>query len=478
MSSNNHLSFFKKNIFLLVILNLIVKPVYILFIEAQVQNCVGSNEYGLYFGILNFGILFNMILDPGLHNYNSKEIAQNRNKASELFGVIFGSKVLLIVFFLAVLNLGGLIIGYPSHYFPVLWSVGFILILSSLNIYLRGHFSALGEYRKEVYFSAVDKTLLIVILAWFLYYQKIMSIKIFLNAQIFALAFTALLIGVFLSQKMKFTFQISLVNLQSILKKTFPYALVMLLMSIYTRIDGVMLERLVNDNALSAGIYAAGFRLMDAANMIGILFSLLLLPMFANLISERKPILDLFHSSASILIVLSFTISIISWFYADDIIYLLYTHATYEYVRVFRYLMLAFLASVNSTILGSIFLASGKLKNINYLFAFGLMLNVCLNFYLIPIHQAFGAVIATLITQIIMFFGMFLIARRLFNVNYRAFVVYKSILLCLILLAASYLISTFSSFSWFIQVIFIVFILAVLSFFSGLLRSEIVNTNR
>ena len=50
-------------------------------------------------------------------------------------------------------------------------------------------------------------------------------------------------------------------------------ALLILLMTLYYRIDTLMLERLLPDGARQAGLYAQGFRFVEALNMLGYLFA-------------------------------------------------------------------------------------------------------------------------------------------------------------------------------------------------------------
>ncbi|MEZ4982583.1 MAG: hypothetical protein R2769_13570 [Saprospiraceae bacterium] len=54
-------------------------------------------------------------------------------------------------------------------------------------------------------------------------------------------------------------------------KKSLPFALVILLMSLYTRMDVIMIENMLEDGKYQAGVYGAGYRLLDASNMIGYL---------------------------------------------------------------------------------------------------------------------------------------------------------------------------------------------------------------
>ena len=64
-------------------------------------------------------------------------------------------------------------------------------------------------------------------------------------------------------------------------------------MSVYNRIDAVMIEQIRSDGETQAGIYAGSYRILNAMNMIGYLFAGLLLPMFAKSLSENKRINDL-----------------------------------------------------------------------------------------------------------------------------------------------------------------------------------------
>ena len=72
----------------------------------------------------------------------------------------------------------------------------------------------------------------------------------------------------------------------AILKKSYPYAILTLLMASYNRFDAILLERLLPNGSQQAGIYAQAFRILDAAAMFALLFAGLLLPMFSKMIKK------------------------------------------------------------------------------------------------------------------------------------------------------------------------------------------------
>ena len=50
-----------------------------------------------------------------------------------------------------------------------------------------------------------------------------------------------------------------------IIKQSYPFAILILLMSFFNRFDSVFLERLLEDGKVQVGIYAQSFRILDAA---------------------------------------------------------------------------------------------------------------------------------------------------------------------------------------------------------------------
>ena len=87
---------FISNLILLVILNLIVKPISIFGIDATVQNRVGADDYGLYFSLLTLTLLFNIILDLGINNFTTKNIAQYPHIVKRYIGKLLTFRFVLL----------------------------------------------------------------------------------------------------------------------------------------------------------------------------------------------------------------------------------------------------------------------------------------------------------------------------------------------------------------------------------------------
>ena len=466
---------FLSNLFLILGLNLLIKPVYVLLIDTEVQNIVGPKVFGLYFALFNFTFLVQFFLDFGIQNYSSQYIASDRKRFEIEFTSILGSKVILAFLFYLILLAGFFILGFPIESFRLLLLIGIQIILLSFLLFIRGNISALGFYRLDSIFSAMDKLILVLILGWYLYfstYRSYFEIDHFLYAQIIATGITLVSAFTFLRfKKGNLSLRISFPYLFSLVKKSMPFAIVLLLMNLYTRMDGVMLERLLNDNGLQAGIYAAGYRIMDALNMIGFLFATLLLPMFAH-IKETSVQNDLAITSLSVLTVMVGLASLGGIFYAADIMNWLYIDADHYYAEVFSILMYCFAAISIAYIFGSMITAKGNLKKLNVIYGLGIIINWTLNLVMIPKYFALGAAWSTLATQVIVLIGLILISVK----DLKWEIELKTVINLLVYLTTSatifYLIKSHLEWTWVMEMSFSVLLGILVSFLLGIVRLQ------
>jgi O-antigen/teichoic acid export membrane protein len=201
--------------------------------------------------------------------------------------------------------------------------------------------------------------------------------------------------------------------LGAILKQTFPYALVILLMTLYTRIDMVMVGRLLPNGNQEADLYASAYRLLDAANMLGFLFATLLLPMFSRQLKRGEAIGELTSMGIQYIWAGAIPLAMSLIFFRTPIMEALYVNGSSYSGRILAWLMGSFLAVSGSYIYGTLLTAHGSLMAMNRIFLWGVLGNVGLNFCLIPRYQAEGAAMATCLTQFFVFVAqVFLSIRR------------------------------------------------------------------
>lgn len=404
------------NILFLVIVNLLIKPFFIFGIDRSVQNLVGEREYGIYFSLLSFSIMFQIVNDLGIQNFNSREISQNQHLLDKYFSNILVLKLLLGVLYLISMTLMAFLFRYDIALFPLIFSLAINQILFSLLNYLRSNVAGLGYYRTNSILTVLDKLLMIIvcsILIWVEPFKSHFDISWFVHAQNLTLFLTCSTAFLVVFKKVKlFKIRFNKPFLVSILRGSLPYALAIFLMTIYTRTDVVMLERLLPDGDRQAGIYASAYRLLDAANMLGFLFSGLLLPMFSKILKDKKPISPLLRFSFQTILVAAVSLAVGVWFHRSAIMHLLYHEATDFSGDVLGYLMFSFVAISGTYIYSTLLGANGSVSKMNRVFIVAIALNICLNFLLIPSQKALGAAISTMFTQFFVLLGVILLAKK------------------------------------------------------------------
>ena len=117
---------FLSNLFFLLTVNLLVKPFYIFGIDRTVQITVGTESYGVYFALYNFSILFYIVLDLGLTNYNTRTIAQNRERLKAYLPNLLVVKLGLSLLFLGLLFTTAWLLGYSVLKLELLLPLAFL----------------------------------------------------------------------------------------------------------------------------------------------------------------------------------------------------------------------------------------------------------------------------------------------------------------------------------------------------------------
>lgn len=392
---------FVTNLLLLLFLNLLVKPFYIFGIDRTVQNVVGTEVYGLYAAMFSLSIIFNIILDMGIANFNNRNIAQDNNLLPRYFSSMVVLKTLLGVVYAIVLLVVGICLGYSFSQFKIFGVLIFNQFLLSFLLYLRSNISGLYMYKTDSCISVIDRVLMIVICGWLLLCRgDSFKIEWFVYAQTVSYAIPCIIaFCIVLKQSKGLSFRFELPFLIQIIKQTYPFALLSLLMGLYTRVDMVMIEQMLPDGAEQAGIYAQSYRILDAVSMFAYLFATLLLPMFSKMLKDNEPLGQFTKFSFLLLItpVIVFVVGCCAYSY--ELMDLMYSDGVERSSEIFKVLIIGFIPISSSYIFGTLLTANNSMKVMNMMAACGMVFNIVFNAIFIPKYGALGAAIVSVVTQ-------------------------------------------------------------------------------
>ncbi len=411
---------FFSNLILLISLNLLVKPFWIFGIDRTVQNTVGADAYGLYFSLFSFSLLLNILLDAGTTNYNNRIIAREPEKLSDYFSQLFLIRLMLAVVY-GIVTFGiAAIIGYDHRQMHLLLFLVVNQFLASFILFFRSNITGLHLFKTDSILSVADRLLMILLtglvlwghvtdrpfrIEWFVYIQTVSYLMVALAAFILVIRRTEFFRPVF--RKELFV---------KILRESFPFAMLTLLMALYYRVDSVMLERMLPDGATQAGIYAQAFRILDAFVMYAYLFSVILLPLFSRMLKEEEKVEELVRFAFLLLMIPVLILGVSTIIFRYPVMDLLYRQHMRVSSDVLGLLMGALIFVSSGYLFGTLLTARGDILALSRLAAGGFFLNILLNVLLIPHYASLGAAAASLVTQTGIGIAQVVMVRKRFRV--------------------------------------------------------------
>ncbi|MCI8333520.1 MAG: flippase [Lachnospiraceae bacterium] len=220
----------------------------------------------------------------------------------------------------------------------------------------------------------------------------------------FTTTLDALVIAVFLLisyyQKKKQELSFSICRGKEILRKSYHFIISGLMVAIYTQMDRIMLKQMLNEYIV--GLYSSA---MNISSMWGFILAAIINSAQPVIISSKgknnelyiKQIKRLYSSIIWIGIFVAGGISLCSKFvignmYGKDYLSASGTLTISVWFEIFAML---------GTARGIWCMCENKVKYIKYYLGIGAVLNVALNYFLIPIYGPSGAAVATLVTQFV-----------------------------------------------------------------------------
>ena len=394
---------FLKSLSLLLLLNLLIKPFWVLYVDRWVQHEVGDEAFGLFQTLYNFTIIFSIILDPGLKNYFNTKLSQDHGLLKRDAGRFLVLKILFSLAFFMVIWIAAWISGDYADHKVVLNLLAVNQILLSFLLFLRAILTGLGKYQHDSFMSVIDRVLMVIMalpVFFSSYFSEWKNIEAFIAIHTVAYALS-LLICLLMIGKPVFDIKIKLSfkGFGTIMRQTFPFALFTGLMLLYISADFIMIERLLPDGFEQAGLYRKGYRFLQAASMFALLFGNLLLPIFSTIVHDKNEMRKMLITVFKIFVIPSITVALICYTFRMEIMGAAYPDNTAEVADTFGLLMLDLVAISLFYLFGTALTAMHALRWLNIFAGLGVIVNIGLNWGLIPLIGIKGAVVATLVTH-------------------------------------------------------------------------------
>ncbi|MDB4922593.1 flippase [Mucilaginibacter sp.] len=397
-----------------------------LAIKFIVSICIANYLQRANNGILNGGTVyiyfFSAIATLGLDQFIVKELHQFPEKRDQILGTSFWMKVFAGFCCIPLIYLAYLIYpakGTPYNYVFIFSVIGIIQAFNVIDSYFQSQVQS--KYIMQVQItgniiSAIIKLSLIYFkmpLIWFVY--------------AYTIDFLLLSIGYYFTYQRKqrsiFNWSFSSKLAKKLLKYSWPLIISGIMVSLYMKIDQIMLQNLAG--VKEAGAYATVAVLSEAWNFIPSVIVTTLFPAILNArrddpVRYKKRIQHLYdlmvYLSVPVAIIITFAAPLIYKLYKPEYAYAAPTLSVHIWSGVF-----VFLGAASSQ-----YLITENFNRLTFVrTGFGAVVNIGLNLLLIPQMGMMGAAIATLIAYASATFFIIFIPK----VNNQGVMMFKSLFL-------------------------------------------------
>ena len=383
------------NISLVVLLNLLVKPVWVLM-EMELQDQLGHEAWGLYAALLSLGYLMLTFADLGINQYATKTLSSEPQRLTEMFPVLFSAKIAL-TFFYPILMMGvGWALGYREEALYLLFLLCLVQGGNQLAQFFRANFQALQRFNTDAWLSVAERLVLIALTLGLFWLG--LSLEGFVWARLLAVTLTIVLFYVLLSRSHGFLRpRWKLPMIREVVGLSLSFALMTILYSVHDKIDQVMIERLAGSE--ESGLYAGAYRWLEAFSM----YLWLVLPIFfARFAFYDKNILEqqrLLVFGQKITALPLIFVSLFVLFFGEKLLFLFNESSPEQLATMLACLQVLFLTVlINSifAIFSTLLTSTGHVKPVNYLIVGAIVMNIVLNFIFIPPYGAVASAWTTL----------------------------------------------------------------------------------
>jgi O-antigen/teichoic acid export membrane protein len=375
----------------------IVSMTFGFFYTMYMARYLGAEGFGTLSFALAFTSIFCLFADLGLGSLTIREVARNKALANKYIGNISVIKVGLAIFAYILIVLVSNLMGYPEQTLKVIQLISLSVICNAFTSMFCTIFQAL-EKMEYVSLGRILNSVLMLALTIIAINQGLSVVGlafIYLGVSVFGL-FYSLLIYILKLGMIKPEFD--WLFLKPTINAALPFFLSALVDTIAFKIDIVMLSSMKGD--IVVGWYSAAYRLLEVMMFVPATFGGSIFPVFSKFyVSSQESLKLAYKKSFEYLSIIALPISVGTTILAEKIIFIIYAENYGPSITALRILIwtipVIFLAFLMGTMLASINKQALAVK-INL---FGMLLNILINFILIPKYSLYGASIATVFTS-------------------------------------------------------------------------------
>ena len=375
-----------------------------LVVTIYLARYLGTAGFGKYSFVFAYLAFFNIITDLGLQTILVREMAREPTRAPKLIGNAYIIRWILTALAVASSIIVITLMSYPADTTTYIYIASLTVLFISFSDFYRTIFEAnlRMEYNivAKLAFKGVSATLILLIIFMKGTLLHIMIALVF--SEMVKTSLNYLFSRKFVKPQFEFDFELW----KYMIKEALPIAIYSVVWVIHFRTDVVMLSMMQGDAPV--GIYSAAYKLCDPLSLISGALMISLFPiMSASFKSSKERLTKTYRLGIKYILIVMLPIAMGTTLIADKIILLIYGAEFAGSVTVLRILIWALVFNFVNSLLLQLLISIDEQKLNTLSTGICAIVNIALNFILIPILSYNGAAIATVATHAVLFIASF-----------------------------------------------------------------------
>ncbi len=378
-------------------LNSIVSILLSIILSISIARFLGVNLFGRYSYLIVFISFFSFFLDIGYETLLIREVAKDKIKASYFIENVLGLRIILGIVFLIGLSFFMNFLQLTYEVQILFYIFSFYQILISLSNVFKVTFRAFERMGNEAKITIVSTCIrsFLGILVLFIGFSLNEIALVFIVSALIDLILSYVVCHTKFA-KVKIGFHRPF--FKNTIKKAFPIGLIAFFGLIYVKIDTLMLASLNGETVV--GWYNAAYNLILGFRPLPQLFMSALLPFMSySVVHSFQSVRQSYEKSFKILLLLGLPASIGIFLLADQLIMQFYGLAYENSVVVLKILSWDIILKFLYLCIWFVLITVDKQKELAVAAGSSALLNVVLNYLLIPQYSYVGAAVTTILTE-------------------------------------------------------------------------------
>lgn len=379
---------------------------------ALITRYLGPSDYGLYSFVFVYISFFHIITDLGVNTIVIREVSQDKRLSNFLLSNTLSLRIILSFFSISLACFIISIMNYPLTTKFLIYVASIILIVEALKTTVDIIFEANLKMEYVVISNVLISLSFLILTTLFVYKRGTLGHLVIVSL---ASNLTGLLTAYLFSKKfVKIKLSLNFAFCKKIIKEAIPLGIAFFMISIYWRIDVIMLSLMKGNQAV--GLYNISFKFIEMGTILSGMIMASIFPILSDKFkSDPQWLKTIYQRSLKYMLIMGIFLALFFVILADKIILYVSGEEFKGSILSMQFLGLIYPVYYPGALIGYMFIAIGKQWANTVFNTLAVLFNITLNLILIPKYSFYGSSFATVVTEVVQVIAALLVLSLVFK---------------------------------------------------------------